>query len=124
MSGYEFNEQENAQITAMVKQMRRFCYLVGVIALVVILNQLVAMMRGEAELSTYVGIVVGIVQLVIAIVLYRPVDNFENIVNTSGNDIGELMTGLGELRSGFGLVAGLLAINLLLIIIQVASRLV
>ena len=124
MSGYEFNEQENAQITAMVKQMRRFCYLVGVIALVVIFNQLVAMMRDEAELSTYAGIVVGIVQLAIAIVLYLPINNFENIVNTSGNDIGELMTGLGELRGGFGLMAGLLAINLLLIIIQVASRLV
>lgn len=124
MSGYEFNEQENAQITAMVKQMRRFCYLIGVIALVHILNGLVAVMRDEAELSIYVGFVVGIVQLAMAIVLYRPINNFENIVNTSGHDIGELMTGLGGLRGGFGLMAGLLAVNLLLVIIQVASRLV
>ena len=119
MSSYEFSNQENTQIATLAQKMQRFCYLIGAIGVLSILNPVVTTMRDGGSLRLYAAIVVGLVQIVIAVVIYRPIDNFENIVNTSGNDIGELMTGLGELRNGFNIMSGLIVLNLLLLAVQI-----
>ena len=121
MSGYEFSNQENAQISTLVQKMQRFCYLIGAIGVLSILNPVVTTMRDGGSLRLYAAIVVGLVQIAIAVVIYRPIDNFSNIVNTRGDDIDELMTGMQELRNGFGVMGGLIALNLLLIIVQIVG---
>ena len=121
MSEYEFNKRENKQISAFAQQILRFCYLMVAVALVAIVNGFNLSAQDGSNVMNYGLILTGILQIVLAYALYRPISNLNNVVTTKGNDISELMTGFTKLHGGFGIMMWLIILNLIVTIVQIAS---
>ena len=119
MTTYEFKQQENTKIANMVKHLQRFCFLVAIGGLLALINPARGLMQGGGLMEQFAGIVRGLILIVLAIVIYRPLDNFDKIVKTKGNDISELMVAVDELRVGFTIMVGLVAINLISVALQI-----
>lgn len=121
MAGYEFTQEQNERIKTTLTHLTRFCYFVGIVGLIGIVRSLSVMMQDGVALAQIAGVAVSIVHLVVAFVLFRPIGSFQKIVNTTGQDIEQLLIGINKLKDGFGIVIGLVAITLILVIVRVIS---
>ena len=108
MASHEFSEEENTIILSLAKRMKAVSLLLGLTGLIAIGNAIPAVVSGSP--AGIGGIIAGVFAIVQSIVFFRPTDNLANIVNTRGNDIGELMQGFRELATGLRLIVFLLGL--------------
>lgn len=90
---YEFSEEQEQKILDFIKWMKFFAITLFIFGLV---SGFIAGLTGFDRLT----IVIGFVLIVSSVLFYLPADNFTRIVNTEGNDIGELLRGFKELNRG------------------------
>lgn len=119
MSGYEFNSEENSVILSLAKRMRAVSLLLGLTGVIAIANAVPGLVDGGTP-AGFGGLIAGIFAIVQSIVFFRPTDNLTNIVSTEGEDIAELMQGIGELASGLRVIVFLLVGIALVAIASVA----
>jgi hypothetical protein len=108
MSSYEFSSEENSVILSLAKRMRAVSLLLGLTGLIAIANAIPGLLAGGTP-SGFGGLIAGSFAILQSIVFFRPTDNLKNIVSTEGDDIAELMQGIGELASGLRVIVMLLA---------------
>jgi hypothetical protein len=98
---------------------------VGILITVVGVGRLaLTLMRSQSEglsVTIIILLLIGLVNIVIGVTLWRPADNFRRIVSTEGSDIPELMTGLNELSVGFNLLQYLLLGGFVLALVGVLT---
>jgi hypothetical protein len=119
MSAYEFSREENSTILALAKRMRAVSLLLGLTGIIAIANAIHSLLAGDTP-AAFGGIIAGAFAIVQSIVFFRPTDNLKNIVSTEGEDIAELMQGIGELASGLRVIVILLAAIAVVIVAAVA----
>ncbi|HEY8503570.1 MAG TPA: hypothetical protein VIL46_03240 [Gemmataceae bacterium] len=146
-SQYEFTPEQNQEIGGLAHKMRwvgLFFVAVGVVNLIVALLLLVAIFQNRMP-SEWVGslpedvqaqmrdlppnhrlwgfvinaAVGGVIYLLIGIWTRAAAVSFQRIVDTRGNDIANLMNGMGSLHKMYGLVYFLLVFALILLLIGV-----
>lgn len=114
---YEFTPEENMVVTDLSSKMR----FVGVISIVfgalVILSGFGACAAAKQNgVATGLGNVIqGVVMIIVGVWTRSAAASFQRIVDTEGNDIGNLMAALGHLRRIYGLQKTLILIALVLI---------
>jgi hypothetical protein len=116
---YEFNNTQNQLIRNLSEKMRFVGYfLIGLGILVAILG-LVWIARGGLG-----NIIQGIVQIVIGFWTIKAASAFQQIVNTQGNDIENLMNALGELKKLYTLQYWLYILALIFVALGVVLGIV
>ncbi|MDH5402704.1 MAG: hypothetical protein OEY49_09455 [Candidatus Heimdallarchaeota archaeon] len=90
MTEYEFTKDENAVFEDLVKNLKIVSIVIGLAGLSVTLSWI--LLRPNITV-----LIDGIMLLFLGFAMYRPIDNFKNIITTSGKDISELMTALREI---------------------------
>jgi hypothetical protein len=118
MSGYEFSSEENTVILTLAKRMRTVSLLLGLTGLIAIGNAIPGLLEGGTPTGVG-GLIAGVFAILQAIIFFRPTDNLKNIVTTEGEDIAELMQGIGELAGGLKMMVILLGLMALVIITAV-----
>lgn len=118
MISYEFSEEENRVILSLARRMRAVSLLLGLTGLIAIANAIPALSGGSP--AGVGGIIAGAFAIIQSIVFFRPTDNLKNIVSTEGNDIGELMQGIGELVIGLKIIVILLSVIATAVVASVA----
>jgi hypothetical protein len=91
---YEFNEEENATILDLSKKMK----FVGIIGIALGISEVFHSFFGERS-----EIINGIVAIVLGVWTINASRYFKNIVDTSGNDIRNLMDALREMKKLYSL---------------------
>lgn len=120
MSGYEFNHEENTIILSLAKRMRVVSLLMGLTGLIALSNGFMDLIVGVTP--TGIGqLIAGAFALLQAVVFFRPTDNLKHIVTTEGEDIAELMQGMGELAGGLKLMVILLGLMAVVLVIAIAA---
>ena len=119
MSSYEFSNEENSVILSLAKRMRTVSLLLGLTGLIAIANAVPGLLA-DGSPSGIGGLIAGSFAIVQSIVFFRPTDNLKNIVSTEGEDIVELMQGIGELASGLRIIVFLLASIAVVVVATVA----
>ena len=101
---YEFNEQENKIFSKLSRQIiiNSFLWMLGGLLFYVL--AFVNLSNGDVTpaISFFLD---GILQFAIGLSIIRSYDNFNNITNTEGSDIHELIQGLRDLDVSFKLTA-------------------
>ncbi|MHA2027971.1 MAG: hypothetical protein ACW99A_07080 [Candidatus Kariarchaeaceae archaeon] len=97
MSEYEFSESENEQFSD-------FSFSLVILSISLGTAGLIIVILGIIPSINPVDIVTGLAFIAIAISLFLPLQNFENITRTEGNDMRELMNGFRVLSNGFTFV--------------------
>jgi hypothetical protein len=118
MSGYEFSSEENSVILTLAKRMRIVSLLLGVTGLFAVGNAIPGLLDGGSPTGIG-GLIAGAFAIFQAIIFFRPTDNLKNIVTTEGEDIAELMQGMGELAGGLKTMVILLGLMAVVIITAV-----
>ncbi|MEM7118063.1 MAG: hypothetical protein AAF614_36875 [Chloroflexota bacterium] len=119
MSQYEFSEEQNVIIRSLTKWMGIF----GGVWIITAAGTLLIpaiwfIIQDGFSLTLVTEVLIGIVVLFIALAFLLPLDNFRRIVNTSGNDIDELMTALDEMGANLNRALIGAAVVLPIVIIQ------
>jgi len=91
---YEFTEEENKIFARLLKHML-------VTTIVLVLAGLTTLIVGITDNFYYYELIAGIATGAIGVSLYFPTDNFKNVINTTGHDIKELLTGFSDLNKGW-----------------------
>lgn len=112
MSEYEFNASENMQF---LKFSQSLIYL----SISLLFAGVIILIQGIISPSKIVDVITGIVFIAVAISLFLPVQYFQNIIVTTGNDIDEFMKGFSFLSKGLTFVIGLSGILLISIAIGI-----
>jgi hypothetical protein len=119
MTGYEFSSEENTVILSLAKRMRAVSLLLGLTGLIAIGNAIPGLLAGGTPMSIG-GLIAGAFAILQSIVFFRPTDNLKNIVSSEGEDIAELMQGMGELAVGLKIMVFLLVSMAVVIVSAVA----
>ena len=119
MSGYEFSSEENIVILTLAKRMRAVSLLMGLTGLIAIGNAIPGLLAGGTPTGIG-GLVAGAFAILQSVVFFRPTDNLKNIVSSEGEDIAELMQGIGELATGLKILVILLGSMAAVIVAVVA----
>jgi hypothetical protein len=119
MSAYEFSSEENIVILSLAKRMRAVSVLLGLTGLIAIGNAIPGLLNGGTPTGIG-GLIAGAFAIVQSIVFFRPTDNLKNIVTTKGEDIAELMQGIGELAAGLKIVVILLGSMAVVVVATIA----
>jgi len=119
MSAYEFSSEENIVILSLAKRMRAVSVLLGLTGLIAIGNAIPGLLAGSTPTGVG-GLIAGAFAILQSIVFFRPTNNLKNIVTTEGEDIEELMQGLGELAAGLKIVVILLGSIAVVVVATVA----
>ena len=101
---YEFNEQENKIFRSLSRQIifNAFFWMLGGLLFYILAFVNIA----NADITPAVSFFLdGILQFAIGLSIIRSYDNFNNITNTEGSDIHELIQGLRDLDVSFKLTA-------------------
>jgi hypothetical protein len=115
-TSYEFSDSQNQLIRNLSDKMRFVGYFLIATGALIVLTGLFAFTRGGAE-NGFSAIIQGVIQIVIGVWTTRAAQSFKRIVETSGNDIENLMGALGELRKLYALQFWLILIALIFIAI-------
>ena len=107
MSAYEFSSEESIVILSLAKRMRAVSVLLGLTGLLAIGNAIPGLSDGGTPTGIG-GLIAGAFAILQSIIFFRPTDNLKNIVTTKGEDIAELMQGIGELAVGLKIIVILL----------------
>jgi hypothetical protein len=99
LSEYEFSNAEN-------KQFSNFSFSLFVLSINLGAAGFIIIVLGLISPIDAVDIITGIAFMAIAVSLFLPLQNFQNIVSTEGNDMNELMNGFRVLSNGFTFVLG------------------
>lgn len=118
MSGYEFSSEENKVFLTLANRMRTVSLLLGLTGLIALGNAIPGLLDDRSPTGIG-GLVAGAFAILQAIVFFRPTDNLKNIVTTEGEDIAELMQGMGELAGGLKIMVILLGAMAIAIVIAV-----
>lgn len=111
---YEFSNTQNQLIKELSNKMRFVGYFLIVLGVLVAIGGLVVIARGGLG-----NIIQGIVQIVIGFWTTKAASAFQEIVDTEGNDIENLMGALGELRKLYTLQYWLYIVALIFVAIGV-----
>jgi hypothetical protein len=115
---YEFSSSQNELIKNLADKMRFVSYfLIGTGVLLAIAG-LSTLLRNDPS-NVMGNLITGIVQIIIGVWTNKAASAFQQIVNTQGNDIENLMGALGELRKLYSLQYWLLLIALIFLAIAV-----
>ena len=101
---YEFNEEENKIFRSLSRQIifNAFFWMLGGLLFYILAFVNIA----NADITPAVSFFLdGILQFAIGLSIIRSYDNFNNITNTEGSDIHELIQGLRDLDVSFKLTA-------------------
>ena len=101
---YEFNEEENKIFRSLSRQIifNAFFWMLGGLLFYILAFVSIA----NADITPAVSFFLdGILQFAIGLSIIRSYDNFNNITNTEGSDIHELIQGLRDLDVSFKLTA-------------------
>ncbi len=94
---YEFTEEENKIFERLLKHML-------ITTIVLVLAGITTITVGVSDNFYYYELIAGIATGAIGVSLYFPTDNFKNVINTTGHDIKELLTGFSDLNKGWLIV--------------------
>jgi hypothetical protein len=111
-SMYEFNTSQNQLIKDLADKMRFVAYFLIGLGILLTIAGLVALRGGGIA-----NIIQGVIQIIIGFWTSRAANSFRSIVKTQGNDIGNLMSALEELRKLYTLQYWLLIVALILVAI-------
>lgn len=109
---YEFSSSQNELIKNLAEKMRFVSYFLIGVGVLISLAGIFTLLKGGVG-----NIVNGVVQIVIGVWTNKAATAFQQIVNTEGNDIENLMGALGELRKLYTLQYWILIIALVFIAI-------
>lgn len=112
---YEFTEKQNVSFTKLAINLKLVSIALIMVGLATILETVIA----GFDMLNFLG---GMTWIIMGIVFYLPIDNFQNITRNKGNDIKELMKGLSELDKGWIFVLIVLSINKFIQLLRVASN--
>ena len=120
-SEYEFSNVQNGVIGELASKMR-FAGLMGMVFGVLLAATSLAPVVLARTLSgiNWANLVAGGASLVIGVWTRGAAGHFQNIVDTEGNDIGNLMTALDELRRAYAIqrvVFGVAALALVMAVL-------
>ena len=102
---YEFTQEENDRINKFISALRIF-------AIVLTISGVLTLVDGFASSpSSLTTIVSGISWIAMGISFYLPIDNFQRIVQSEGNDIKELLVGFKEFKTAWLIVIIILVVN-------------
>jgi hypothetical protein len=119
LSVYEFSSEENIVILSLARRMRAVSLLLGLTGLIAIGNAIPGLLSGGTPAGIG-GLIAGAFAILQSIVFFRPTDNLKNIVSSEGEDIAELMQGIGELAGGLKIIVILLGAMAVIIVAAVA----
>jgi hypothetical protein len=108
---YEFTEEENKSFKSLYVSM---ILISGVFTIFSLILFFTSFQKSDALIFSR-----AVTFLLFGIILFFPTDNFNKIITTKGNDIGELMTGTKELANGLMFMNIVLVFNRVLIILSV-----
>lgn len=119
---YEFSEQQNQTISSLAGAMTFVGTLLmlsgGLTVLAGIINTLSGLGGNVATVPQGLGqLVTGALNIMLGNWTRTAAGSFDNIVKTQGNDIGNLMTALEELKKVYGLQRILLIISIIVVIL-------
>ena len=110
MSEYEFKAAEDAQVDALRTKLLHICVLFLVLGVMFVVQAHVYLL-GTSRLALSIG---GALFVLLAIVFWRPLDNFRRVTTTQGDDIPQFMMAMDDLRVAFTtsqIVIGLLILT-------------
>ena len=112
---YEFTESQEATFSELLKWLNLFSVLF-MLAGVLIVGVAFMMFSGSDGTMALPGFGIGIAMLAIGFLFRRPMDNLQNIINTEGRDIAELMIAIKDFSQAFlsgTVVAGLFVLMII-----------
>lgn len=109
---YEFNPSQNQLVKDLADKMRFVAYFLIGLGILLTIAGVVALLQGGIA-----NIIQGVIQIIIGFWTNKAANSFRSIVKTQGNDIGNLMSALEELRKLYTLQYWLLIIALVFIAI-------
>lgn len=116
---YEFTSTQDRLISELAKKMRFVSYVLIVIGALLIIGGLVNINQGG-----FGSVIYGIVQLLVGVWTNKAASSFRKIADTQGNDIGNLMDALAELRKLYTLQYWLFILALVFIIIGLVTAII
>lgn len=119
MSDYEFSSEENNVILSLAKRMQAVSLLLGLTGFFAIANAVHGLLTGVSP-TAIGGLIAGAFAILQSIVFFRPTDNLKKIALDEGEDISELMRGIGELAAGLKIIVILLVVMALVAVASVA----
>lgn len=119
MSTHEFSSEDNVVILSLAKRMRAVSLLLGLTGLIAIGNAVPGLLAGGTPTGVG-GLIAGAFAILQSIIFFRPTDNLKNIVTNKGEDISELMQGIGELAAGLKIIVILLCAMAVVIVTALA----
>lgn len=120
VTGYEFTESQNQELSHLHRQMRFLAYVLiltgslvvisgGTMAVQLLFSDVPPVLAGSALMMAGGGVLM----VFLGMMLLRAVSSFRAIVETRGSDITHLMDALGELRKFFTFAAALAVVMIL-----------
>jgi len=91
---YEFTDHENILVNDLAKKMRY----VGIFGIILGVVEILSSFFGEKS-----GIISGVISIIVGVWTINASKFFQKIVDTTGNDITNLMNALAELKKLYGL---------------------
>lgn len=109
---YEFDQSQNELILDLSQKMLFVGYFFMGLGVLAGIRGGLDFLKPELLVQGVGQVIVGVVQFMIGLWTLKASSSFKLIVNTEGNDIGNLMGSLGQLRKLYGLKYSLLIITL------------
>jgi hypothetical protein len=119
--GYEFDQSQNELIRDLARKMRFVSYFLIALGVLVIINAIFTITRGQIEIGSFIS---GIVYILLGYWTNRAGYTFQRIVETRGRDIENLMGALGELRKLYTLQYWLILIAVIFTILAIVLAIV
>ena len=116
---YEFSDNDAKVVKNVSNRITVHTSLMGLAGIVGIIY--VAISSGFGELDFQIVALQSLLEVIIAIILFRVPGYFRRVADTQGKDIEELTTGLSVLGKGFRFIWIAVLISLLLDIVLIAS---
>ncbi|MDH5402143.1 MAG: hypothetical protein OEZ01_11460 [Candidatus Heimdallarchaeota archaeon] len=111
MTEYEFNNEENEQFKILATNLLYTAIGLGVIGLSMLIRYF-----ASGDLANVIPLFTAIVNFGIAGTVYLPVVHLNNIIQTEGNDIKELMAALRKWSYFWTFTVVVLGINVIILI--------
>ncbi len=112
---YEFSEQENVLVGDLAKKMK----IVGIFGIILGAVEILSSFFGEKG-----GMISGGISILVGVWTINASKYFQNIVDTSGNDITNLLSALTELKKLYGLQFWTQILGIILAIVLVIFLLI
>lgn len=107
---YEFSAEQNKTFESLRAKMLHVVILYVIIA---VLQILLFSFGPNSSSGDFPLLILAILHLILAFVFYRPLDNFQKVITTQGNDIEETLQAIKDMNVAFLVAIGLMIFNVL-----------